>query len=153
MRRKGLCVPGPGLQSVARDPPSRLSDTKVMAPYLPVEDRSESGSFVDRTVAYVRGSLVLRINLVATVAAHIAALLLVATDRMRGDVAGLLALLSLLTWFFAVCLPMMNREVRVRMGGSALSYWGEVVEMFGVVALCASTALYAAVLTAFLLHG
>jgi len=122
-----------------------------MAPHLPVEDRSERGSLVDRTVEYVRGSLVLRINLIATVAAHFAAVLLVVTDRMRGDVAGMLALLSVMSWFFAVCLPMMNREVRVRMGGSAISYWGEVVEMFGVVALCASTALYTAVLTAFVL--
>ena len=71
---------------------------------------------------------------------------------MRGAELGgagplfVLALLSVLTWFFAVVLPMMNREVRVSVGADDSTYWGELVEMFGRVVLVAQTGLYSALL-------
>jgi len=115
-----------------------------MTPYI--DDPSDRGSLVDRTVAYVRGSIVLRTLLAATAFNHVAAILMVVADRLAGEMAGLLALLSVLAWFFAVLLPVMNREVRIRLGRAGASYWGEVVEMFATVLLCAQTLLYTAIL-------
>ena len=117
-----------------------------MSPFIPVEDPSERGSLVDRTVTYVRSSQLLRIVLTVTLVNHAAAVALVLTSRMVIEFAGLLVLLSILTWFFAVALPVMNREVRTYMGAEATGYWGEVVEMFARVVLGAQTAAYTALL-------
>jgi hypothetical protein len=117
-----------------------------MAPHLPVEDPSKRGSLVDLTVDYVRGNLVLRVVLVATILNHVGAVALVVLERLRGEMAGLLALLSVLSWFFAVCLPVISREARIRMGGARFSYWGEMVEMFAAVVLCVQTGLFSAIL-------
>ena len=101
---------------------------------------------MDLTIAYVRANLVLRIAIVITVIDHVAAILLVLTGRMSGEAAGLLALLSVLSWFFAVCLPVMNREVRIRLGAPPVSYWSEVVEMFARIVVFVQTGLYTALL-------
>ncbi len=117
-----------------------------MAPHLPIEDPSERGSLADRTVAYVRAHPLLRILLVVTVIDYVLAILLVVTGRMDGQIAGIVALFSVLSWFFAVCIPVMNRELRLRLSGSPSSYWTEVADMFWRVLLCAVTGLYTVLL-------
>lgn len=112
--------------------------------HLPVEDPYDRGSFVDRSRDYVRASPALRIALLATVIDHAAAVVLVAVGRVSPEVAGIFALFSVLAWFFAVCIPVMNRTVRVRLGAPEAGYWGQVVEMLGVAVLCAATALHTA---------
>jgi hypothetical protein len=88
---------------------------------------------------------VLRIALVLTVVDHLAVLVLLAVGKLTPQSAGMLVLFSVLGWFFAVALPVMNREVRLRLG-APVGYWGEVVEMFARVVLCALTGLYTALL-------
>lgn len=112
---------------------------------LPVEDPYDRGSLVDRSRHYVRASPALRIALYVTAIDHVAAIVLVGVaHRMPPEAAGVFALFSVLAWFFAVCLPVMNRTVRARLGAPEASYWGEVTEMFGRVVLCVQTALYTA---------
>jgi hypothetical protein len=113
-------------------------------PHLPVEDPYDRGSLVERSRHYVRASPALRIALIVTAVDHVAAIALVAIGRVSPEVVGVFALFSVLAWFFAVCIPVMNRTVRTRFGVSATGYWGEVVEMFGRVVLCFQTALYTA---------
>ncbi len=113
-------------------------------PHLPVEDPYDRGSFVDRSRHYVRASPALRIALVVTAIDHIAAIALVLIGRVSPEVAGVFALFSVFAWYFAVCMPVMNRSVRSRLGAPETGYWGEVVEMFGRVVLCFQTALYSA---------
>jgi hypothetical protein len=108
--------------------------------HLPVED--DRGSLADQSLGYVRSSAVLRIALLATAVDHLVALALVVLGRVSADAAGIFALFSVLAWFFAVCLPIMNRRVRARLGAPETGYWGEVVEMFGRVVLCVQTGLY-----------
>jgi hypothetical protein len=117
-----------------------------VSPFLPVEDPSDRGSLADRTLAYVRENPVLRITLVLTMVDHAGALVLLALGLLTPQSTGLLVLLNVLGWFFAVALPVMNREVRVRMGAEPVGYWGEVVEIFARVVLCALTGLYSAAL-------
>jgi hypothetical protein len=111
---------------------------------LPVEDPYDRDSLVDRSLHYVRSSIALRIALMTTVFDHAAALALVLVKRVPAGVAGVFALFSVLAWFFAVCLPVMNRAVRVRFGAPETGYWGEVVEIFGQVVLCVQSVLYTA---------
>ncbi|MFI5401785.1 MAG: hypothetical protein ACHQ1G_02535 [Planctomycetota bacterium] len=113
-------------------------------PHLPVEDPFDHGSLVDRSRQYVRASPALRIALVVNAVDHIAALVLVAINRVSPEVAGVFALFSVLTWYFAVCVPVMNRTVRSRLGAQETGYWGEVVEMAGRVVICFQTVLYTA---------
>jgi len=113
-------------------------------PHLPVEDPYDRGSFVDRSRHYVRASPALRIALLVTAIDHIAAIALVLVGRVAPEVAGVFALFSVLAWYFAVCMPVMNRAVRSRLGAPETGYWDEVVEMFGRVVLCFQTALYSA---------
>ncbi len=113
-------------------------------PHLPVEDPYDHGSLVDRSRQYVRASLPLRIALIVTAVDHIAAIVLVAINRVSPEAAGVFALFSVLTWYFAVCVPVMNRTVRSRLGARETGYWGEVVEMFARVVLCFQTVLYTA---------
>jgi hypothetical protein len=115
-------------------------------PHLPLEDPSDRSSLVEQTITYVRSSPLLRAAFVVTVVDHVGAIALVALGLLHGEWAGFLALLSVLSWFFAVCMPVMNREVRARLGGERSTYWGEVFEMFFRVALCAITVLYTAFL-------
>lgn len=117
-----------------------------MTPQLPVEDPSRSGSFGDRTAAYVWGHPLLRAALIVTLANHVAAIVLVVAGWLSAAMAGLLGLLSVLTWFFAVVLPLMNREVRSNAGVAQETYWSELVEMFGRVVLSAQTLFYTALL-------
>lgn len=118
----------------------------AMTPHIPVEGPSDRDSLVDQTVAYVRGNLLLRIAMFVTAIDYLAAIALVLSGKMAGELAGVLALLSILSWFFAVCLPVMNRELRVRMGGARVFYWSEVVEMFFRVLLFVVTCFYTALL-------
>ena len=115
-------------------------------PHNPVEDPSDRGALVDRSVAYIQGNPVLRIALIATVIDHIAAIVMVLAHRLSVEWAGVLVLFSVMSWFFAVCVPVMNRSVRRRMGADASHYWGEVVEMFGRFFLFLITILYTAAL-------
>jgi len=118
-----------------------------MAPHLPVEDPYEGGSLADRSLQYVRSNLALRIALWVTVVDHIAAIVLVLVNRIQHpESAGVFALFSVLAWFFAVCMPVMNRTLRARVGAPETTYWAEVVEMFGRVVLCVQTALYTGVI-------
>jgi hypothetical protein len=117
-----------------------------MAPHLPVEDPYDGGSLMDRSLSYVRSSAALRIALWVTAFDHLAALALVIVGRIRRpESAGVFALFSVLAWFFAVCLPVMNRTLRGRLGVPEVGYWSEVVEIFGCVVLCVQTALYTGV--------
>jgi len=113
---------------------------------VPVQDPTDQGSLADQTAAYVRGHPLLRLVLALTVVNHIAAMVLALFRVLQTEVAGLLALLSVLTWFFGVGLPVLNREVRHRMGAGRDSYWGGVTERFARVVLCAQTGLYSAAL-------
>ena len=113
-----------------------------MSPFLPVEDPSDRGSLADQSLAYVRENPVLRVTLVLTMVDHIGVLVLLALGTLSAQSAGMLVLFSVLGWFFAVALPVMNREVRIRLGAGRVGYWGEVVEMFARVVLCALTGLY-----------
>ncbi len=113
-------------------------------PHLPVEDPYDRGSFMDRSRHYVRASPALRIALLVTAVDHVAAIALVLVGRVSPEVAGVFALFSVLAWYFAVCMPVMNRTVRTRLGAPETGYWSEVVEMFGRVVLCLQTALYSA---------
>jgi len=117
-----------------------------MTPQIPVEGPSDRGSLAEQTVAYVRGNLMLRIAMIVTAIDYLAAIALVLTGKMAGELAGLLALFSILSWFFAVFLPVMNRELRVQLGGARFFYWSEVVEMFFRVVLFVVTVLYTALL-------
>jgi hypothetical protein len=102
---------------------------------------------MDRSLSYVRSSPALRIALWVTAIDHVAVVALVILGRIESaEVAGVLALFSVLTWFFAVCLPVMNRTLRGRLGAPETGYWSEVVEMFGCVMLCIVTALYTGIL-------
>jgi hypothetical protein len=118
-----------------------------MAPHLPVEDPYQGGSLADRSLNYVRASPVLRIAFWATAIDHVAAVALVLGGRIQNPgTAGVFALFSVLAWFFAVCMPVMNRTLRERMGAPETGYWGEVVEMLGRVVLCVQTVLYTAII-------
>ncbi|MDH3590406.1 MAG: hypothetical protein OER88_00905, partial [Planctomycetota bacterium] len=98
------------------------------------------------SVAYVRSSVLLRWILVITVVDHVAAIAMVSFGLLHAKMAGYLALLSVLSWFFAVVLPMMNRTLRTHAGQDATGYWGELMEGFFRVVLAAQTGLYAAFL-------
>ncbi|MCK6458357.1 MAG: hypothetical protein L6Q95_00505 [Planctomycetes bacterium] len=114
-----------------------------MAPHLPVEDPYDGGSLMDRSLSYVRSSKALRIALWVTAIDHAAVLALVIAGRIeRPEAAGVFALFSVLAWFFAVCMPVMNRTLRARFGEPETGYWSELVEMFGCVVLCVQTAFY-----------
>ncbi len=117
-----------------------------MPPHTSLEEPAPRGSVVNRSTSYVWGNPALRGALMVTFVDHAGAVVMVIMGLLSAAMAGLLALLSVLTWFFAVVLPMMNREVRVNVGVDSTSYWGELVEMFGRVVLVAQTGLYSALL-------
>jgi hypothetical protein len=75
-----------------------------------------------------------------TLVNHLMALVFIVLRALSPAMAGLLVLLSMLTWFFAVVLPLMNRDVRTNLGAPTHSYFSELVEMFGRVVLLAQTA-------------
>jgi len=112
-----------------------------MNPQIPLEDPSPGDSLSQRTAVYIRRSVLLQGVLALTACDHIAALLMVALGTMQAFVAGFLVLLSLLTWFFAVILPVINREVRAH-AGVGQTYLAELVETFGRVVLFAQTGFY-----------
>jgi len=105
-------------------------------------DPTGGPSLVDRITAYVFLRRPVRIALVLTLIDHLVAVVAVVAGWIPIAVAGFLVLLNLLTWFFAVVLPVMNREVRAGLGVGAGSYWGSVVERFAEVVLVGQTLLY-----------
>ena len=105
-----------------------------------------SESLVDRTTQYVRGHPLLKALFALTVANYAASALLALRAQLNWQAASYLVLLSVLTWFFAVGIPMMNRANRESMGAPAVGYWGGVVEIFARVVLCAQTGTYTALL-------
>jgi len=114
-----------------------------------------SRSLVDRTTAYVRGHPLLRVLVGITLANYGASAFMAARNLLTWEFAGYLVLLSVLTWFFGVGVPMMNRSVRENLGAEPVGYWGGVVEVFARVVLCAQTGLHSALLVfqALGLHG
>jgi len=122
-------------------------DSKMPMPsQLPADDPSRGGSFAERTASYVWSYPLLRGALFLTVANHAAALILVLFRRLSPAMAGVVAFLSVLTWFFAVILPLMNREVRANIGGAPGGYWPQLVERFGRVVLSAQTLFHSVLL-------
>jgi len=106
----------------------------------------EPARFTERTSAYVRRNPLLRALLLLTLADYAGSAMLAGTGRLNWQMAGFLVLLSLLTWVFAVAIPILNRSVRENLGANPRSYWGNVVEKFARVVLCAQTGLYTALL-------
>jgi lysylphosphatidylglycerol synthetase-like protein (DUF2156 family) len=114
-----------------------------MTPHIPVEDPSQGG-LIDRSVAYVQSNPILRVALIATVIDHIAAIVLVLTRRLAIELAGVLVLFSVLSWFFAVCMPVMQRTIRHELGARQASYLDELVAMFARFFLFLVTFFYTA---------
>ena len=106
-----------------------------------------SGTLVERTSAYVAGHPLLRVLVALTFLNYAGSVALAARGELTWEFAGYLAILSILTWFFGVLLPMMNRGIRERFGQDPVGYWGGVVEIFARVVLCVQTGLYSALLT------
>jgi len=117
-----------------------------MTDRLPMRDPSSGSSLADRTLAYVRANLLLRTLVLVTAADHLLAILLVVTGRLHGEVAGVLVLFSVLSWFFAVLLPVMNRELAARSGAPSALHWGDRAAVFFRFLLCVVTLFYTAVL-------
>jgi hypothetical protein len=106
----------------------------------------EPARFTERTATYVRGNPLLRALLLLTFVDYAGSATLAFMGRLNWQMAGFLVLLSLMTWFFAVAVPILNRSVRENLGANPRSYWGGVVEKFARVVLCAQTGLYTALL-------
>jgi len=115
-------------------------------PHFPIEDPSDRRSLVEQSAEYVRSHVLLRITLVVTALDHLAAIALVLFGLLAGPLAGVLAFMSVLSWFFAVCMPVMNREVRAHLGARRSHYWSELTAMFARVLLVAVTLVYTAAL-------
>ncbi len=99
-------------------------------------------TLVGRTALYVRRRWALRWALILTCINHGLAIVLISLRQLTLQLGGFLAMLSVLTWFFGVALPVMNREVRIQLGGERTSYWSDVVERFALVVVCLQTLLY-----------
>jgi len=103
---------------------------------------SPGQNLVVRTALYVRRRWALRWALILTCINHLLAIVLISLGHLTLPLGGFLVMLSVLTWFFGVALPMMNREVRFQMGGNRTSYWSDLVEQFARVVVCLQTLLY-----------
>ena len=95
-----------------------------------------------RVSAYVRRYPSLSLAAVVTAVDYAVTALLALLGRLTPAFSGYLVLMSVLTWFFAVVLPMANRAVRGRLGRPEISYWGGVTETCGRLVLFGQTALY-----------
>jgi hypothetical protein len=111
----------------------------VTAPPPPV-------SLAERTVSYVRSYPLLRALLALSLADYAFSAALAVAGRLTWEMAGFLILLNLCAWFFGVAVPILNRSFRELLGASPLSYWGNVVEKFARIVLCALCGLYTAML-------
>ena len=80
-------------------------------------ETSAPDNLVGRTALYVRRRWSLRWALILTCINHGLAVVLISLGHMNLQLGGFLGLLSVLTWFFGVALPVMNREVRIQLGG------------------------------------
>ncbi len=116
-------------------------------PHAPINDPSRGDNLADRSVAYVRSSRLLRVCLGFTVVDHLVAVGLVVAGEMPISLAGFLGLMSVLSWFFAVCLPLMNRSLRTHIGRPRRTEWTEALELFFRVILALQTGLYTLLLT------
>jgi hypothetical protein len=117
-----------------------------MTPTSPSRDSSRTVPLIDRLVDQVRGSLVLQAVLFLSLVDYAGAFLLALLGRIPWAGAGVLVALSALTWYFGLGLPLLNRERNARLGSERMRYWGEVVEMFGRVVVCAHAVLLAVML-------
>lgn len=109
----------------------------------PTRDSSSGASLVDRLVDQVRGSFVLQAVFFLSLVDYAGAFLLALLGRVPWTGAGVLVALSALTWYFGLGVPLLNRERNARLGSERMRYWGEVVEMFGRVVVCAHAVLLA----------
>ncbi|MEM8883205.1 MAG: hypothetical protein AAGD14_03975 [Planctomycetota bacterium] len=98
--------------------------------------------FVDRTTAYVRRHPLLRAMAGLTLLNYLFSIVLGVRGSLSWVAIGYLVLLSALSWFFAVGVPMMNRAIRERAGIDPTGYWGGIVELFARVVLCAQTGIH-----------
>ena len=112
-----------------------------MNPQIPLDDPSANPSLSQRTALYIRASVLLQGVLVLTACNHVAVLVLLVLGITSPSMAGFLVLLSLLTWFFAVVLPVINRAVRAH-AGVGQTELGDLVERFGRLVLFAQTGFY-----------
>ncbi|MGQ0613296.1 MAG: hypothetical protein ACT4PV_06125 [Planctomycetaceae bacterium] len=94
----------------------------------------------------MRSNWYLKTAFYTTLADYAGALLLAASEAVPLGWAGLLILLSLFTWYFAVAMPVMNRAIRSRSTSQRLHYWADVVERFGLIVVCAHSVLFAGML-------
>jgi len=117
-----------------------------MTQQSPVDQPSRIATLLDRVSDGVRRSLLLRMVLVLSVANYAGAALFALAGRLPWALAGVLTALSLLTWYFGLGVPLLNREVHERLGSQRFRYWGEVVEMFGRVVLVAHAILFTGML-------
>ena len=124
-----------------------------MSPHLPVEDPSGGSSLLDQTAVHVRSSLLLRVLLGVTLVNTVATLVLAVLHRINIQLTATVILLSILAWFFAVGLPVMNQELRLRVSGSKGGYVSDLFEMFYRVVLGALTLLWTALLVYAALQG
>jgi len=107
---------------------------------------SPSETLAGRTALYVRRRRSLRWALIVTCINHLLAIVLISLGHMTLAMGGFLGMLSVLTWFFGVALPMMNREVRFQLGGDRTGYWSDLVERFARMVVCLQTLLYSVAL-------
>ena len=112
-----------------------------MSPQGPVEDPSQRASLLDQVAIQIRISLLLRVLLVVTLGNCGGAVVLALTGHLSSRLAGTVLLLMGLSWFFAVGLPLMNREVRFHLSGTRGGYWTDLFEIFFRVILAATTFL------------
>jgi len=117
-----------------------------VSPQGPVKDPSQDAPLLEQVATQIRRSLLLRVLLVVTLGNCGGAVLLSLTGHLSSRLAGTVLLLMGLSWFFAVGLPLMNREVRFRMSGTRGGYWTDLIEIFFRVILAASTFLCTAML-------
>lgn len=115
-----------------------------MTPHLPVEDPSQGTSLLDMAVGQVRQSLLLRVLLTATAIDSLGIIVLAFAHRIHFSLAGAMILFTCLAWFFAVGMPLMNREIRFQLEGRRAGYLTELLEMFFRVVLAATTLLFTA---------
>jgi len=117
-----------------------------MTPSPPVPDPSPGLTFLRQATDYVRASRFLVAAFYVTLADYAGALLLAAQGSVPLGWSGLLILLSLFTWYFAVGMAVIGRAVRARSPSDRLRRWADVAERFGRVVVCAHALLFAGML-------
>ncbi len=117
-----------------------------MNPTPQTQDSPRNASLLERATDYVRSNWYLKTAFYTTLADYAGALLLAASGAVPLGWAGLLILLSLFTWYFAVGMPLMSRTIHSRSTSERIRYWADVVERFGLIVVCAHSVLFAGML-------